>query len=257
MIHIITHCYATRFPQYAVFLRAHLSSLLLYPPKTRVQVTVCCDPEDKLTEAVLEDFRGSFLTRLEIYPMSRDRLFRRSIGRNEVSLKSKADLVWFADVDHVFVDGCLDSLDEKWPKLKALQPNCLMVYPNEIMIHKTHAIGNKFWKDSFTKKGRLLNIDYEDFTLKINHKAIGGIQIVDGNYVREFGYLNNQKRWLKPTEPSIPFPSFTDDVKFRNLLMSRGIVCKISIPNLYRLRHSNTTYKQVIDNYTEDLDSID
>lgn len=243
-IHIVTHVYSTLLPQYAVFLRAQLSSLFLRRKEAQISVTVCYSPDDVAVCRVLEDF-STDLDSLRIIqcPLSEESLFRRSIGRNQAGLSSDCDLVWYTDVDHYFGVGCLSTLEEIWSKYKT-KP--VLMWPQEIKIHKDHLTGDQFWKnDAEERIGRYRDQGSgDDFVLKKYDRAIGGVQIVSGNFSRKHGYLKSQPKWLEPlTDISKPFPCFQDDVKFRKECQSKGLSCPIDLPNLYRFRHTETTYQ--------------
>ncbi len=239
-IHICTHAFAGKLPQYAVFLRAQLSSLVLYPPECDWKVTVCFANDDLPVFNVLVEFKQMMGESLDCQSMVRGYLFRRAIGRNQAAKSCRSDLFWATDVDHVFGPGCLDDLYETW-RLLPKKPS--MVWPNQILIHKTHEIGDQFWKSNLEKTG-MIDINPDDFEPKTYHDGIGGIQIINGDYARRHGYLSDQEKWLVPVSPEKPFPEFRDDCKFRNLVKYRGSVVKISqIAQLYRLRHTAITYR--------------
>lgn len=243
-IHVVTHVSAITLPQYAVFLRAQLSSLYFQRHETQITVTVCFNQYDEAVTEVLEDFSGDLDgLDLVLYTMEEETLFRRSIGRNQVGLSTQSDLVWYTDVDHYFGIGCLSTLEKIWSQFK-IKP--VLVWPREIKIHKDHVTGDEFWKsDADERLGRYRDFGKEeDFIPKQYDRAIGGVQIVSGEFSRKHGYLKSQPKWLEPlTDVSKPFPCFQDDVKFRKDCQSKGIVCPIDLPNLYRFRHTETTYQ--------------
>jgi hypothetical protein len=246
MIQIVTHVYAGNLPQYAVFLRAHLTSVLdtLLDTKNPVdaEVTICFTPEDTLVTNVLKDFKPFFGYGLQTINYPKTHLFRRAIGRNMAALTSNADLIWFADVDHVFGPGCLHALHNTHTDMQAILPPTVMRWPSTIQIHRDHLIGDAWWQANAKSTGKL-QIDTADFETKQYAKAIGGVQICDGNYCREHGYLKGFDKWLKPVPGDKPFPNFRDDVKFRKKCESDGPTSAIELPNLFRLRHSETSYQ--------------
>lgn len=240
MIEIVTHVYAGTLPQYAVFLRAHLSSIVLDGDDAEVRVTVCYTKQDTKVVEVLDEFEPLLVDRLKRLELEPGHLFRRCIGRNKAARRTEADLVWFCDVDHVFGPGCLSGLWDVWRYWKGDLP--VMFWPGEILIHRDHAVGDAYWKAHVASTG-VISIDPRDFALKRYHKAIGGVQIVDGAFCRLMGYLNNHRKWLSPVSGDKPFPDFRDDVVARKIYQAAGSVVKIEIPNLYRLRHTEVTYK--------------
>lgn len=242
MIDIVTHCYATQLPQYAVFLHYQLSSLVLHRPDVPVKISVCYSPEDDVrTVKVL----AWFLTHtkpadlcLRMVPLDREEMSRRAIGRNRAVDNCQADLVWFTDVDHVFGPGCLDTL---WKDYQALSYEPAMLYPPDVLIHKDHATGDALIED--VPLDGLRDVDPNDFIPKHYTRAIGGVQIVSRKFIEQFGYLKHFRRWQRPTESGEPFADFRDDVIFRRQCRNHGGIQKIQLPNLYRLRHSRTTYQ--------------
>lgn len=248
-IHIITHCYSVRLNHYAEFLCYQLSSLVLHPPKVKTTITVCCSPTDNNTFRVFTSFAHKFDIAgvgLTCHGMLDHCLFRRCIGRDEVAKTTRADLVWFTDCDHVFGEGCLDEAYQQWQQLKKKTNQPLMIYPNRINIHESHAIGDLLAAENhkLNRQNILRKIDPVDFVEKRYNRAIGGVQLVDGDYCREFGYLHKNKKWQQPRFDGRPFGDFKDDVAFRTEFSQRnGMTQGVKIKNLYRLRHSLTTYQ--------------
>lgn len=238
-LEIVTHCYAEQLPHYAACLNYQLSSMWLYPPKEcQVEVTVCYDPDDQRTQKVLAWFseKSPRVDGVSLSWLKYDRQFlgRRCIGRNNAALNTMADLIWFADVDHVFYDGVLDSLASyEWDR------KTIMVYPQTIKIHKDHTTGDLALARAV--EPGLIDIDPTEFVDKQYDRAIGGVQIVDGDFTRCHGYLNQNSRYQQPT--STPFGDFRDDVSFRHFCEISGDVLAIDLPGVYRLRHSTTSYQ--------------
>ena len=83
--------------------------------------------------------------------------------------------------------------------------------------------------------------DLDDFIVKQYRRAIGGVQIVRGDYCREFGYLDGYRKWMMGSKE--PFSDFRDDVKFRKDILNKGSGKGIDIPELYRIRHTEITYR--------------
>ena len=235
-IEIVTHAYAEEMPHFASALVHQLSSILLHPSKCcKVAVSLCSTLNDRRIDLVSR----YFLTQqkeldLGIYDMSADELGRRSIGRNRVAKDTDADIVWFADVDQVFRDGIFDRLAEmEWPA------DASMIYPRMIKIHKDHATGDKLLCGM--KEPKLVDIDPEDFIDKRYRKAIGGVQIVQGDFARQHGYLNGDEKWQRSTDK--PFGDFRDDVAYRSFCLQHGPIVGVDLPGMFRLRHTATTYK--------------
>ena len=245
-VHIVTHCFSKTAVQYAVFLRCHLSSIVQNSDKVDVKVSICYTESDTAVVEIMDEFQDLLGKRLEHVRLTPGELFRRAIGRNRVALTTDADLVWHCDVDHVMGPGCLTHLWRVWSSWRlSNQPEAqkpILYWPGEIQIHKDHSTGDKFWQSHVNFKG-LVSVNPREFVSKTYYKAIGGIQIVDGDYSRANGYLADQLKWLVPTDGDKPFPEFRDDCKFRNCCANRGKIDRIDLPNLYRLRHSVVTYR--------------
>lgn len=235
-LHIVTHCYSAELPQYAMALRYQLSSLVLHPPKVRTLVEVCCVEEDSETMDVIDWFTCNTNLYLCISRLTLPQISRRSIGRNLAALRSHAELIWFTDVDHVFGEGCIDSLWREWESMPYFVS---MIYPKSIQINKTHALGD--WYLSSSAQAELVDINPGDFTDKFYDRAIGGVQIVPGSLARQYGYLNHEPQYQTPLEK--PFSSFQDDVVYRRWCGTKGPVVAVNIEGLRRIRHSRTTYQ--------------
>ncbi len=244
-IHLVSHCYAKTLPQYAVFLRAQLSAFSLCDQKN-IMITVCYNDNDEATMEVLSQFKPELGDDLEIVAMPLDMLFRRSIGRNLVAITSRSDVVWFTDVDYIPEGNCLKVLSETWD---SFFPKPVMCHPSYVQVHPNHGEADKVWQEAFSKKFEKESIlflpSYKDYVPKQNTRAIGGCQIVDGNFARKYGYLQDDPKWRQPVkDTSKPFPCFKDDVKFRGVCEDiGGKSIPIKLPTLYRLRHTEVTYK--------------
>ncbi len=237
-LEIVTHCYSgDTVPIYHKLLIYQLSSLLLCKPNISVRVTVCFTPNDRLTEKVLDIFTHKFEMQddLELiyHPMWPENLFRRAIGRNEVAIKSEAEVIWFTDVDHVFGERCLDAAHKLAQLAYAQDHDVNMVYPISLLINETHEKGDA----ALTRLGDVITtsgIRYNDFALRKNKRAWGGLQIVRGSWCRVHGYLDKTK-WTNRVDPAGGFRQCKCDVPFRKVV---GESVAVPISNLYRIRHS-------------------
>jgi hypothetical protein len=236
MLHIVTHCYAIELPQYAAFLRYQLSSLVLYPPQHETWITVCCMEEDRGVVLVLDDFLSDRQINLQALYLTRDQISRRSIGRNMIAKASEAELIWFADCDYAFGEGCIDGLMGAWEGIFDWAP---MIFPTRYWIHRDHETGDKSAAQIASRV--LWDVDSEEFVEAKFSRPIGGVQICPGSFCRKFGYLDGHHRYQRPLDR--PFSNFHDDVAFRKLCASHGPIRSINFPSLYRLRHTRTTYK--------------
>ncbi|MCK9570131.1 hypothetical protein M0R72_14400 [Candidatus Pacearchaeota archaeon] len=233
-IEVVSHCYARDLPHYAQFLAYQLSGYIINPPEQcRVLPTICYTVGDPDTVKVLDWFQhscGLDIHRVELPP---NRLWRRAIGRNIAAAQSTAHRVWFCDVDMVIHGECLDQLAAMaWPA------GATMIYPKQVMIHKDHATGDQAAQGPLTE---LKSIQVNDFTFKNYHRAIGGVQIVDGWFAREHGYIPSSRKYQNPA--TRPFPDFRDDIAYRGFCQSLGTITPVDLPGIYRLRHSTTTYQ--------------
>ncbi len=230
-IEIVAHCWAAKHPFYSRALTYMLSSLVLHPPKEcEVMATICCDEYgDDRTHQVIEFFSKQDLI-LQTVPLGPPMLGRRCIGRNVVAWTTLADIVWFADVDQVYRDGVLDRLAAMpWPE------GATMIYPGRIKIHRDHATGDR--AAALVADGpRLVDIDPAGFIDKSYNRAIGGVQIVRGDFAREHGYLDGDPKWQRPTGGE--FAACRCDVPYRRFCGGKGRVVKVDLEGMFRLRHT-------------------
>ena len=250
-IHIVTHAYAAKLPQYAVFLRVQLSSLLLCKCDVPVRITVCYNPADCRTVEVLEDFRyihagakrmNPSYPGVTLIPLPLDvaSLFRRCIGRDLAVKGMEDDIFWLTDVDYFFGADCLNSLWATWNKELSNLP--VLLWPKQVRIHKDHDTGEEFWRHNQWARNVLLP-DLSQFVYKSYARAIGGVQIVNGEYIREHGYLRGNRRWQRPRTDDKPFGDFQDDIAFRRTCTYHGAIHAIEISNVFRMRHREVTYR--------------
>lgn len=243
-LRIITHAYAMQLPQYAVFLRTHLSSLEITNPKN-VKITVCYTPGDTRVVAVLKDFESTLGDRLQTKPMPIACIGRRSMGRSQVGRKTQEDLIWFADCDYFWGPGCFETLFQTWENLEESKPT--LIWPKFVNKQATPEIGDQFVRDWEDWLGtRLIEPNTEDFVESEQTLAIGGIQIVDSRFVREYGYIDHDEKFHKAINIQAGEKMFNtrEDSKFRKHIAKKGYDRqKIEIPNVYRLRHTQVSYR--------------
>ena len=239
-IEIVTHCWAEKYPLFAGALCHQLSSLILHKPETiAVRLTICLTEMDHYTMEILGNPYENPWKEIDIriLSISKEDLGRRCIGRNIVAKQTKADVVWFTDVDHVFGDGCLETLAwMEWPA------GASMVFPSQLRIHKDHETGDVALRSALDDP-RVIDIKVEDFIPKTYNRAIGGVQIVQGDFARKHGYLHGDPKWQRPRTDGKPFGDFRDDIAYRGYCKRFGEIKAIDLPNLYRLRHTETTYQ--------------
>ena len=236
LVEIVTHAYAVEHRHYAAALCYQLSSLVLHPPKDCVvRTTVCYCDEDWAVKNVLKFFADHLDLRHWI-ASDRYRLGRRCIGRSSVAGYTLADFVWFADVDQVWDGSCFDRLVAMpWPS------GASMIYPKTIKIHRDHATGDAALAKVDLDNPRLIDVDPSEFIDKGYNRAIGGVQIVRGNFARQYGYLNGDPAWQQPAAK--PFGDFRDDVAYRTFCWTKGPIVGVDLPGMLRLRHSTTSYQ--------------
>lgn len=235
-VELVCHCYAEKHDVFARLLTAQLSSLVLWPPKCSVRVTVFTAPSDPAFEVVKSELGMALWSlpqpvRLMTFAAEKQLLFRRSILRNKAAKETTADIVWFADADYLFGEGCLDRLAERTFKTR-------LVFPSEYRVHRSHAIGDA--EIERIKPGKLFTPDLTLFEPSRVGFAIGGLQIVSGDTAREFGYLNGDPKWQKPVDPALGFQDTKEDKHFRKAM---GGSSPINLPRLYRMRHSVSAFE--------------
>lgn len=222
-LEIVSHCW-----QYSNMLTYQLSSFVNNPPKDlELTVTVFYCEEDVDTQETLGFFSSQKAENVtwNWQPLSREKLFRRAIGRNMAALCTKADWVWYTDCDIIFHQNCLDSLAHS---LQGKQG--AMYYPRQ---ERTTPMLKE--SDPMLRKGRkpqLVDIEASEFTLHSRDKAKGAFQIVHGDIARAIGYCDEMrafqtevKHWSKTYE----------DTAFRWLLDTRGV--PIDVEGVYQIRH--------------------
>ncbi len=232
-IEVVTHCQSIERPYYEALLTYQLSSFVLHPPtKCKLVVTVCCCPEDKATEKVLDFFFDK--VNLNVIRLTPGRLGRRAIGRNIAAKTTDADIVWFTDVDYIFYKWCLDSLASlELDKVAAL------FYPNKSNIHA------KAGMEAIQKvQGvpRIVDIQPHNFVARTHYKAIGGVQIVEGDFARRYGYCDKSVACQTPT-PDGTFASCICDLHFRGICRMLGGQAGLDIKGIYRMWHPRRRYK--------------
>jgi len=241
-IEICTHCYAADHPLFAAALAYQISSIVLHRPRCETLVSVCRlkRAEDEATADVMWWMIN--MGSLQSHIFTRERLGRRAIGRNVVAKSSNADYLWFADADYVFRDGCLDSVVKQFD---AMPNDVVCVYPKTVMISRDHATGDRTlaMMTALSRKGKapLLDIDPSEFVENKHRFAIGGMFIVRGDFARKYGYLDDNKKFQTPS-PTM-FPDTRCDIAYRKFCQQHGRIVGIDLPEVYRLRHSVSSYR--------------
>jgi hypothetical protein len=223
-VEIVSHCW-----QYSRLLAYQLDSLVRHPPAgTDVTMTVFYSTEDAKTVELLE-LAGSHSpanVRWNWQALPKEKLFRRSIGRNQAALATKADWVWFTDCDMTFQEGCLDSLSA------ALQGRTdALVYPRlerRTMVHTdTDLVSNNSLDEV-----QLLQAPTDLFKDYHITRATGPLQVTHGDVARHNGYCNDVSLYQRP---AATFQKATEDRFFRYLMGTQGT--PIHVEGAYRIQH--------------------
>lgn len=221
-LEIIIHCW--RFSRTLIY---ELSSLFTHAPDG-VTATIFYDPDDRPTVDVL-DFFGSKIDIGE-WPLPKEKLLRRAIGRNMAARASTADIVWFCDADYYFGPGCLEVLTHL-----PIEDD-MIYYPRTQQINKTHALGDQYARAA-TKPG-IYSVAQNDFRPEKIRKAIGGLQIVTGDTARKHGYCDGCKVQGEVSSKGGWAMTLGDQVYRGQSGIGCGNGTQIHLPNLYRIRQS-------------------
>lgn len=222
-LEIVSHCW-----NYANTLTYQLSSYVNYPPtKLRLTATVFYAEEDLKTKAALEFFQKIDVPNVtwNFHALSKEKLFRRGIGRNMAARASKADWIWFTDCDIIFHENCLDSLAEQLQGKKEI-----LYYP-----HSEHTTEMLTDDDPMLRKEaepQLVDIETSNFSSHTRDKAKGAFQIVHGDVARAIGYC--EKIRIFQTECLCWRKTF-EDTAFKWLINSEGT--PLDVDGVFQIRH--------------------
>ena len=242
-IEIVTHAYSGAIPIYWRHMLYQASSLLWYPPKADVTLTVFWAGEryDPAMANLVEHIdkrraqvNGRIVFNFVPIVLPREKLFRRAIGRHMVSQQSVADVIWYCDADMAFGEGCIDYVQGH------IEDDGRLYGPGKILIStdwqtgdaQAHAGGD--WPRIHGEHG---------FKWQRNKVLIGGSQILGRETAKRLGYLGDQPKWQKPVNPDKPFACFRDDSSWRrqHFPLEKQMQVKLAVPNVYRLRHSKSS----------------
>lgn len=215
-VRIVITCHGCVHDEYVLTMESSLQSIVDYPPKTEVAVTVCCTPDDSKMIAVAKKFPFTY-----VLPMNQRNIFRRCVSRDIATAHCPESAIWFADADLMFGEGCLDYVSDNTP------PGTPILFPRWILEYK---------EDAFIDS--VVRIDRSKFPVRRwARNAHGGFQIMAGDMARTHGYLRS-KKWQAMLSDKL-FPDFRDDNAFRSYWRSRGYgdPIGIEVPELYRIRH--------------------
>jgi Glycosyl transferase family 2 len=225
-LEIVSHCW-----RYGHFLTYQLSSLVNHrTDKFDITMTVFHAAEDEVVTRVLDYFG-----RMEVpgvtwnwQALPREKLFRRSIGRNLAAKTTKADWIWFTDADIIFHERCLDTLAD------------LLQGRDDALVHPRIGLGTPLLPEGheILEKGRqgpnLLEIPIEEFRPYggPRPKAKGPHQITHGDIARACGYCDSIAFYQRPAER---WMKTYEDRAFRWLIGTHGT--PLDIPNVCQIRH--------------------
>lgn len=232
-LEIISHCFCPPgVTHYAKMLEWQVAAINRhFGGFYQVDLFVCCDAADATTSETLQKLLDSpCVPGFRLYPefMQQKDLFRRAIGRNYRALRTRADVVWFTDIDYFPGPSCLADLAanvDRWSSL---------MYPGEIQLNSSHAIGDEML--AAEKPGYIVP---EYFVPKRLNKAIGGVMCIGGNVARQYGYLEGSKKWLRPSDPARGFRQCRCDVAYRRQMFKEfGAAQRFKCRSVYRIRHT-------------------
>ena len=225
-LELVSHCW-----RYSHFLTYQLSSLVRNPTsKFDITMTVFYAEEDEAVKAVLDYFGAMQLEGItwNWQPLPKEKLFRRSNGRNIAAKATKADWIWFTDCDILFHERCLDTLADE------LQGR------DDSLVFPVIGLGTSLLPDDdpILEAGRkgpsLLEIPIGDFTPYGGErdKAKGPHQITHGDIARACGYCPSIGLYQSPAER---WRKTYEDRAFRWLIGTHGT--PLDIPNVCQIRH--------------------
>ncbi len=235
MIRFVTHCWSKDNFQYASFLKIQLDSIRQAANHTPgLDIVVCFSLNDERTLLVVEEYLPKLGSALIPLALPNGSLFRRSIGRNRAvslpSVAAKPALYWFTDVDYFFRPDIAPCVARAWD---SVNKKPVLFYPKSCHIQPTHLEGDELARD-----GQKIP-DVRNWPQHNHTRAIGGIQIVSGDWARKNGYVPEGK-WAQPRTDGKAFGDFRDDIAFRRIVGNSGTA--LEIPGVYRCRHTCKTY---------------
>jgi hypothetical protein len=229
-LEIVSHVYCPPgMAFYAEMLKWQWASLVNHPCDHTVDYTVCYTASDRATARQIEECAKSETDNVYIRPLrlSPQQLFRRAIGRNIRALNADADVVWMTDVDYLFGFNCLNDT------MRVVTSEDKLCMPGEYFINNNHATGDKMLEDFRDIEHPSIPTDL--FTSRRQRIAIGGLQILGGEFARKEGYLKGTK-YVEPVPAHFGFRSCKCDRWFRKHHKLR--TKRVDISNVFRIRHT-------------------
>ncbi|MDH3613866.1 MAG: glycosyltransferase family 2 protein [Gammaproteobacteria bacterium] len=225
-LEIVCHCW-----RYGHYLTYQLSSLVNHrTDKLDITMTVYHAAGDEAVTRVLDFFQDIDVPGVtwnwQVLP--KERLFRRSIGRNIAAKSTTADWIWFTDCDIIFHENCLDTLADE------LQGR------DDPLVFPRFGLGTTLLEedDEILTKGRegpaILEIPLRDFVpyLGERSKAKGPYQITHGDVARACGYCDSIGLYQKPSER---WRKTYEDRAYRWLMGTHGTA--LDVPGACQIRH--------------------
>ncbi|MDP6762572.1 MAG: glycosyltransferase family A protein [Planctomycetota bacterium] len=225
-LEIVSHCW-----RYAHLLSYQLSSLVQHRTDLlEVTMTVFHAEEDERVVEVL-DFFGSLDVegvRWNWKALERERLMRRSIGRNIAAKQTRADWVWFTDCDIVFHEGCLETL------ARELQGrDDPLVFPRrERITELLEECDERLARARSAPEIRGIPLDEFSPLAGTRDRAKGAYQITHGDVARAVGYCDSIGLYQRPADR---WRKTYEDRAFRWLLGTQGT--GLDIPGVCQIRH--------------------
>lgn len=224
-LEIVSHCW-----RYSHLLAYQLGSLVLYPPHDcDVRMTVFFSPEDAPTARLLDFFTRQSPANVawNWWPIEKQRLFRRGLGRNLAAKATDADWIWLTDCDTLFQRDCLDELARQ---LQSRQD--LLCFPLEEAC--TELLEQSDPILTAAAEPAVVDIEPGRFTSRtINRRAIGALQIMHGDVARRVGYCGAIAFYQQPLEK---WQKTYEDRAIRWLLGTDGT--PIQVPHVRRVEHA-------------------
>lgn len=216
---------------YARLLAYQLSSLVLFPPAAIHQViyTLCVNTEDKHTADTIEFFANQIPTNivLKFILQPIEELRQRAIGRNRAAVETVADWVWFCDTDYIFGRDLWAHLADE--AAKADDQIVPFIWPKTIR-QTDWPTGDRLIMEMTTPGVKDIS---DEPTIAVQmHRAIGGLQIINGMAIKREGYCSFMN------SPSGNW-NFRSDSRIRRRFPTKT---SIELPQLIRIRHSRKGY---------------
>lgn len=226
-IEIVSHCW-----NYSRLLAFQLSGFVLHPPRDfELVATVFHSPDDSDTAATLAFFAGIGVqgVRWNFLPLDQGNLMRRAIGRNLAAKATEADVLAFTDCDYVYMGGSIDRIGDAI--LSGTASGEPLGYVQDHLASTSHADGDA--EIERVSAPAVVEVNRSRFSPSRLSRAIGGSQIVTGQWARAHGYLPDSRRFQRPAGE---WKRTYEDAAFRRANGLRSV--PIDCDSVYRIRHS-------------------